>query len=215
MNSLYTKPEDIERRSFEIIGRELAERGNYRVRQPLEDAVIKRVIHTTADFDFDDNIVFTYNAAQAAFDFLRSGIDIVTDTMMALTGINKKVLAKAGGGSVHCFMADDDVAETAKRNGTTRAAASVDKAAAAGKPLLFAVGNAPTALVRIHELLNEKKLDAKLVIAAPVGFVNVVEAKELFLDAGIPCIIARGRKGGSAVAAAIVNALLYFNPADV
>ncbi|MDR1363881.1 MAG: precorrin-8X methylmutase [Spirochaetaceae bacterium] len=209
---MYTKPEDIERRSFEIISKELAERGNMRVKSPLEEAVIKRVIHTTADFDFDGSIVFTHNAAQAAFDLLRSGVNIVTDTMMALTGINKAVFSKVGGDSacVHCFIADADVAAAAERDGTTRAGASVDKAAALAKPLIFAIGNAPTALIRIHELLNENKLDARLVIAAPVGFVNVVEAKELFLDAGIPCIIARGRKGGSAVAASIVNALLYF-----
>jgi precorrin-8X/cobalt-precorrin-8 methylmutase len=207
------RPEDIERRSLEIIGKELAERRNGRVKPALEDAVIKRVIHTTADFDFDDNIVFTHDAAQAAFDLLRSGIDIVTDTMMALTGINKTAFSKVSGNSarVHCFMADDDVAAAAARDGTTRAAASVDKAASLGKPLIFAAGNAPTALIRIHELINKNILDAKLVIAAPVGFVNVVEAKELFLNAGIPCIIARGRKGGSAVAAAIVNALLYFD----
>ncbi|MDR1149615.1 MAG: precorrin-8X methylmutase [Spirochaetaceae bacterium] len=207
------RPEDIERRSLEIIGKELAERRNGRVKPALEDAVIKRVIHTTADFDFDDNIVFTHDAAQAAFDLLRSGVDIVTDTMMALTGINKTAFSKVCGNNarIHCFMADDDVAAAAARNGTTRAAASVDKAALLGKPLIFAAGNAPTALIRIHELINKNILDAKLVIAAPVGFVNVVEAKELFLDAEIPCIIARGRKGGSAVAASIVNALLYFN----
>jgi precorrin-8X/cobalt-precorrin-8 methylmutase len=124
-----------------------------------------------------------------------------------MTGINKALLSEAGG-AVHCFIADADVAAVAKQNGTTRARAAVDKAASLGKPLMFAVGNAPTALIRIRELIDEKKLDAKLVIAAAVGFVNVVEAKELFLDAPIPCIIACGRKGGSAVAAAVVNAIL-------
>ncbi|MDR2796669.1 MAG: precorrin-8X methylmutase, partial [Spirochaetaceae bacterium] len=207
MNTMFTKPEAIEKRSFEIIDKELAIRGGKNTRLPLEDEIVKRVIHTSADFEFDDSIVFTHGAAQAAFDLLRSGIDIVTDTMMAKTGINKALFSKTPG-SLHCFMADADVADAALRNGVTRAYASVDKAAALGKALMFAIGNAPTALIRIYELLNEKKLDAKLVIAAPVGFVNVVEAKELFLDADIPCIVARGRKGGSAVAAAIVNALL-------
>jgi precorrin-8X/cobalt-precorrin-8 methylmutase len=211
INNLYTKPEDIERRSFEIIEKELAERGNRKPKTAIEDSIVKRVIHTTADFDFYDSITFTHDAAQAAFNLLRSGIDIVTDTMMAMTGINKAVLSKLGG-RVHCFMADADVAETAKRNGVTRASASVDKAASLCRPLIFAAGNAPTALIRIHELLNEGALDVRLVIAVPVGFVNVVEAKDLFLDVNIPCIIARGRKGGSAVAASIVNALLYFNP---
>ncbi|MDR2097283.1 MAG: precorrin-8X methylmutase, partial [Spirochaetaceae bacterium] len=207
MNNSYVKPEEIEKRSFEIIGCELAKRRDGKAKPPLEDYIIKRVIHTTADFDFDDNLVFTLGAAEAAFNMLRSGMDIVTDTMMAMSGINKTLLAEAGG-AVHCFIADADVAEAAKNKGTTRARASVDKAAMLGKPLVFAVGNAPTALIRIRELIDEKKIDAKLVIAAAVGFVNVVEAKDLFLDAPLPCIIARGRKGGSAVAAAVVNAVL-------
>ncbi|MDR2343476.1 MAG: precorrin-8X methylmutase [Spirochaetaceae bacterium] len=207
MNTMFTKPETIEKRSFEIIDKEIASRCNVKARSPLEYEIIRRVIHTSADFEFYDSIVFTHDAARTAFDLLRSGIDLVTDTMMAKTGINKTLFSKTGG-ALHCFMADADVADAAARYGVTRAAASVDKAAALGKEMMFAVGNAPTALIRIHELLNENKLDAKLVIAAPVGFVNVVEAKELFLDADIPCIIARGRKGGSAVAAAIVNALL-------
>ena len=207
MNTVFTKPESIERRSFEIIGRELAERRRGGSRPPLEDEIIKRGLHTTADFEFDDSTVFTHGAAGAALDLLRSGIDVFTDTMMAKAGINKTLFSKTGG-ALHCFMADADVAEEAARNGVTRASVSVDKAASLGKPLMFAIGNAPTALIRIHELLNKNRLDAKLVIAAPVGFVNVVEAKELFLNANLPCIITRGRKGGSAVAAAIVNALL-------
>jgi precorrin-8X/cobalt-precorrin-8 methylmutase len=207
MENIYTKPEDIENRSFEIISAELAKRRGGTVKPPLEDYIIKRVIHTTADFDFDDNLVFTRNAAEAAMELLRSGVDIVTDTMMAMAGINKSLLAESGG-SVHCFIADADVAAAAKQNGITRSRASMDKAALLAKPFVFAIGNAPTALIRVRELIDEKKLDAKLVIAAAVGFVNVVEAKELFLDAPPPCIIARGRKGGSAVAAAIVNAVL-------
>jgi precorrin-8X/cobalt-precorrin-8 methylmutase len=204
------RPNEIEKRSFEIIEAELAARrsGDAPARSPLEEAVVRRVIHATADFDFDGSIVFTHDAARTAFGLLRSGVGIVTDTMMAMSGINKTALAGFGG-DVRCFMADADVAEAAKRDGVTRASASVDKAAALGKPLIFAVGNAPTALLRIHRLLGEKRLDARLVIAAPVGFVNVAESKELFLNAALPCIVARGRKGGSAVAAAIVNALLY------
>jgi precorrin-8X/cobalt-precorrin-8 methylmutase len=207
MDTMFTGPESIERRSFEIIEKELAERRGGGTRPPLEDEVVRRVIHTTADFEFDDSIVFTHGAAEAARELLRSGIDVVTDTMMAKTGINKTLFSKTGG-ALHCFMADADVAEAALQSGRTRASVSVDKAASLGKPLMFAVGNAPTALLRIHELLSEGRLDARLVIAAPVGFVNVVEAKELFLKSKLPCIVARGRKGGSAVAAAIVNALL-------
>jgi precorrin-8X/cobalt-precorrin-8 methylmutase len=130
-------------------------------------------------------------------------------TGRAAEGINKKVLAKYGG-EAFCFMADDDVAAAAEAGGVTRAQASVDKAASLAGPLVFAVGNAPTALIRIHDLIAREALEPSLVIAAPVGFVNVEASKELFLDSPVPCIIARGRKGGSAVAAAIVNALLYY-----
>jgi precorrin-8X/cobalt-precorrin-8 methylmutase len=213
MGNFCIRPADIERRSFEIIGEELAGHDGLPARTPLEDCIVRRVIHTSADFDFAGTLAFTHGAAEAALSLLRSGTDIVTDTMMAKSGINKTVFA-ALGGAVHCFMADADVAAAAKRDGVTRATASVDKAAALAKPLVFAIGNAPTALLRIHDLLAEGALDARLVIAAPVGFVNVVEAKELFLTSDVPCIIARGRKGGSAVAAAIVNALLYFKGDD-
>ncbi|GHV83083.1 precorrin-8X methylmutase [Spirochaetia bacterium] len=207
----YYLPEEIEKRSMEIIGEELIQRrsrGFGIKRMPLEDTIVKRVIHTTADFDFDDNLIFTNNAALVAYNSLRSGIDVVTDTNMAFSGINKKNLAVYGG-KAHCFIADEDIAQEAKKNGTTRAASAVDKAALMGKPLIFAIGNAPTALLRIHELVSQNKLKPVVVIAVPVGFVNVVESKELFLNFDIPCIIAKGRKGGSAVAASIINALLY------
>ena len=127
---------------------------------------------------------------------------------MAKAGINKTALSSLGG-EAYCFMADEDVAQAAKRNGTTRAAASMEKAAGLQKPLIFAIGNAPTALVRLCELIEEKKIAPKLVIGVPVGFVNVVESKELLMQAPVPSIVARGRKGGSNVAAAIVNAILY------
>lgn len=206
-------PGAIERKSFEIIAEELERRRGVKTpssppRGPLEEAVLMRVIHTTADFDYDENLVFTHNAAAAGRDLLRSGAWVVTDTRMAMAGINKDALAEYGG-AVRCFISDDDVAAAARAEGVTRARAAVDKAASLNRPLVFAVGNAPTALLRINELVSSGKLAAKLVIAVPVGFVNVESAKELFLDSPVPCIIARGRKGGSAVGAAIVNALLY------
>jgi precorrin-8X/cobalt-precorrin-8 methylmutase len=145
---------------------------------------------------------------EKAREALRNGACIVTDTQMAKAGINKKTLAKFGG-EVYCFISDEDVAETAKENGTTRATASMDKAAALGKPLIFAIGNAPTALVRLYELIQEKKLQPELIIGVPVGFVNVVQSKELILETDVPVIVARGRKGGSNIAACICNALLY------
>ena len=198
------KPMEIEKRSFEIITEELGDRKI----DPEFDLVVKRVIHTTADFDYYDNMAFSEHAVQKMMAAIRSGCDIVTDTTMAMSGINKKALAKHGG-EVRCFIGDADVAEAAKANGTTRAVASMEKAAAIDRPLIFAIGNAPTALVRIYELMAEGKLNPRLVIGVPVGFVNVVQSKELIMTADVPYIVARGRKGGSNVAAAICNALLY------
>lgn len=197
-------PAEIETRSFEIIGEEL---GNILL-DPVNEPVIKRVIHTTADFDYARTLCFSPDAVKRGIEALKAGACIVTDTQMARSGINKKTLANFGG-EAFCFMADDDVAEAANKNGTTRAAASMEKAAALEQPLIFAIGNAPTALVRLYELIADGKLAPKLIIGVPVGFVNVVESKEFILKTNIPFIVARGRKGGSNVAAAICNALLY------
>jgi len=201
-------PEDIEKRSFEIITEELGDREL----DPVKAPIIKRVIHTTADFDYVDNLCFSENVVGRLKSAIRSGCCIVTDTQMARSGINKRELAKYGG-EVFCFMSDDDVAANAKENGTTRAVASMDKAAALGRELnkrfIFAVGNAPTALVRLYELIVEGECVPEGIIGVPVGFVNVVEAKEMILRTDVPYIVARGRKGGSNVAAAICNALLY------
>ena len=196
-------PADIEKRSFEIIASELP--------HPLDPAlapIIKRVIHTTADFDYADSLCFSPGVVGKALDALGAGVTIVTDTNMGLAGINKGALQSLGAKAV-CFMADVNVAERAKRNGTTRAAAAMDQAAALPGPLIFAIGNAPTALIRLYERIEEGSLSPELIIGVPVGFVNVVQAKELILHADVPYIVARGRKGGSNVAAAIVNALMY------
>ncbi len=197
-------PEEIEKRSFEIIGEEL---GDVKL-DALQEPIIKRVIHTTADFEYLESLCFSENVVLKLQEAIRSGACIVTDTQMAKSGINKKELLKYGG-EVFCFMSDEDVAQEAKRNQSTRAVASMDKAAAIGKDLIFAIGNAPTALVRLYELIEEGRLSPKGIIGVPVGFVNVVEAKELIMQADVPHIVARGRKGGSNVAAAICNALLY------
>src|SRR5699024_10867148 len=154
------------------------------------------------------NLVYSDEVVEKAMDAIRRGATIVTDTQMAKAGINKKSLARFGG-EVKCFMSDEDVAELAKKNGTTRAVASMDKAAELEGPVIFAIGNAPTALVRIYELVKEGKLRLELIIAVPVGFVNVVPSKELILSLDVPSIVARGRKGGSNIAACICNALLY------
>ena len=198
------KPMDIETRSFEIITELLGDRKL----DPENELVIKRAIHTTADFDYADNLVFSPHAVRKGIEALKAGCDIVTDTQMAKSGISKATLAKLGG-EVHCFMSDPDVAAEAKARGVTRALVSMEKAAKLGKPCIFAIGNAPTALIRIRELIDSGELKPALVIGVPVGFVNVVESKELIIETDVPHIVARGRKGGSNVAAAIVNALLY------
>ena len=197
-------PEEIEARSMELITAELGGR----TFPPEQESIVKRVIHTTADFDYADNLVFSPDAVQAGLDAIHSGCVIVTDTQMARSGINKRVLAKFGGEAV-CFMSDPDVAAEAKARGVTRATVSMERAAAIGKPLILALGNAPTALVRACELMEEGRLSPALIIGVPVGFVNVVESKELLLTMPGAHIVARGRKGGSNVAAAICNALLY------
>lgn len=200
------RPMDIEKRSFEIIAEELRQQGIELDEQYAP--IIKRVIHTTADFEYIRTLVFSENVLEKAFDAIKKGACIVTDTQMAKSGINKKVLAQFGG-EVYNFMSDEDVAIIAKENGSTRAIACMDKAAKIDRPLIFAIGNAPTALVRLYELIQEDKIKPELIIGVPVGFVNVVQSKELIMKTGVPYILARGRKGGSNVAAAICNALLY------
>ena len=200
---IITDPMEIEKRSMEIIESAL----------PLgipEDnkAVVKRVIHCTADFDYAKNLTFSVNAVKKALDALRGGCDIVTDTQMALSGINKAAAAKLGC-TVHCFMSDPDVAEQAKERGCTRAVVSMEKASKLNKPLIFAIGNAPTALLKIRELIDTGKNTPLLVIGVPVGFVNIIESKEAIMETDVPFIVSKGRKGGSNVAAAIMNALMY------
>ncbi|MCM1335156.1 MAG: precorrin-8X methylmutase [Bacteroides sp.] len=208
MNLEYVRPNEIEKRSFEIIESEIAERYGGRKLADGRKPVILRVIHTTADFDYLDNLVFSENVIEIAKDAIQKGAVIVTDTNMARAGINASALKKFGCEAI-CYMSDEDVATAAARDNITRAAASVDKAAALKKPIVYAVGNAPTALIRICEHIKTGDLSPALVIGVPVGFVNVVASKETLMAAGVPYIVARGRKGGSTVAAAIVNALLY------
>ena len=197
-------PNDIEKRSMEIIAEELGE-----VKLDEEKlSIIKRVIHTSADFDYVRTLHFSEDAVQKALEALKNGATIVTDTNMAKAGINKAGMDKLGCKAV-CYMADPDVASQAKIEGSTRAAACMEKACLIEGPVIIAIGNAPTALVRLDELIKAGKIKPELIIGVPVGFVNVVEAKELIMQAGVPYIVARGRKGGSNVAAAICNALIY------
>ena len=198
------KPRDIESRSFAIITEELGDKQLI----PGTELIVKRCIHTSADFDYADNLAFSEDVVNKAIEAIKNGACIVTDTQMAKSGINKKALARYGG-EVYCFMSDEDVAKEAKEKGSTRATVCMDKAAAMDKPLIFAIGNAPTALVRLYELITEGKLKPELIIGVPVGFVNVVQSKELIMETDAPYIVAKGRQGGSNIADCIVNALLY------
>ena len=206
LNIEHVLPEDIERRSFEIISEELRNRG---ITLPKEtEMVTKRVIHTSADFEYAQTMTYSPNAVAIAKELIQNGGDIVTDTNMALAGINKRTLARHGG-EAHCFMADEDVARIAKERKVTRATVSMEKAAGIQKPVIFAAGNAPTALIQLYEMIQRGMFRPAFIIGVPVGFVNVEAAKELILETDIPYIVNRGRKGGSNVAAAICNAILY------
>lgn len=199
-------PADIEKKSFEIISNELDSRGI--VLPEDEQMITKRVIHTSADFDYTRTLTYSDGAVAIAKELILKGADIVTDTNMALAGINKKTLARFGG-SAHCFMADETVARLAKENKTTRAAISMQVASEIQKPVIFAIGNAPTALIQLYEIMQAKQWKPAFVIGVPVGFVNVEAAKELIMETDVPYIVNRGRKGGSNIAAAICNAILY------
>ena len=198
------KPMEIEKRSFEIITEELGDKQLL----PGTELIVKRCIHTSADFDYADNLCFSPDVVERAMKAIKEGACIVTDTQMAKAGINKRALARYGG-EVYCFMSDEDVAKIAKERGVTRAAVSMEKAAQIEKPVIFAIGNAPTALIELYEMIQSGKYRPAFIIGVPVGFVNVEAAKDLILKTDVPYIINRGRKGGSNIAAAICNALLY------
>ncbi len=197
-------PREIEQKSMETITKEL----NGRTWPEPEFSVIKRCIHTSADFDYADNLCFSEDACKIGIEALKNGADIVTDTKMAAAGINKNKLGSLGG-EVHCYISDPDVIEEAKARGCTRSTVSMERGARIKKPVIFVIGNAPTALIELYRLIKEEGVKPALIVGVPVGFVNVVESKELIMEAGVPYIVARGRKGGSNIGAAIINALLY------
>jgi len=206
MNNIeFVEPHNIEKRSFELIQEELGDLKLDTEKEPI----IKRVIHTSADFDYLNNLCFSENAVSRAKEALKTGATIVTDTNMAYAGINKKAAEKFGV-TIKCFMADEDEAKEALERGETRATVSMERAAKIKGPVIMAIGNAPTALIKLYEIIKEGKFKPELIIGVPVGFVNVVEAKELIMSLdNVEYIVAKGRKGGSNIAAAICNALLY------
>lgn len=207
MNIEHIRPSDIEKHSMEIITSEIGDISRF---SEAEQKIVLRTVHTTADFDYAENLTFSPDAVSSALAALKDGAVIVTDTNMTLAGISKPSLRKLGCEAV-CFNADEDVIAYSKEHGVTRAVGAVNKAAEMyrERKVIYSVGNAPTALIRIHELINEGALTPALVIGVPVGFVNVMTSKELIMQDSVPYIVARGRKGGSTVSAAICNALLY------
>ncbi len=202
----YMKPAEIENRSMEIISAELLEAGI--TLDPKNETVIKRCIHTSADFSYAKTLRFSKDAVKEAVRLLEQGCHIVTDTNMALSGINKHA-AKKLNIQLHCFMADEDVAKEAKERGVTRAVVSMEKAAGLDGPVMFAVGNAPTALICLYDMMQQEKYMPAFIIGVPVGFVNVEASKERIMESPAPFIVNKGRKGGSNIAAAIVNSLMY------
>ncbi len=202
-NLMISKPKDIEKRSFEIITEILGDK----TFPPEQEGIVKRVIHTSADFDYADNLIFSTDAVQSGLKAFKEGCTVITDTNMACSGINKKNLEKLNSFK-ECFIADPKIAALAEEKGTTRAVQSMEYAASLPGNKIFAIGNAPTALLVLHEMIKAGKLKPSLVVGVPVGFVNVVESKEIFMELDTPYIIAKGRKGGSNVAAAIINALM-------
>ncbi|PZG36005.1 cobalt-precorrin-8 methylmutase [Listeria ivanovii] len=201
-------PAKIEEKSFEIIQQIIDDiRPDYTFQNKLEEAIIKRAIHTTADFDYLDSLVFQQNAISKIIHCLQNKGTIFTDTNMALSGINKRLLDELGC-NYHCYVSDPETIEIAKQHGITRSMAGIKLASLKDGPKLFVLGNAPTAVYKIIEMTESGQLQPDAVIAVPVGFVGAAECKEEILATDIPAIVARGRKGGSNLAAAIVNAIL-------
>lgn len=208
---MFIKPELIEQESLRIIESEMDKR-RLDFYSESELKIVKRCIHTSADFDYQYNLIFSKTAVQMAFKAIKDGALIVCDTTMAAAGMNKKVLADFNS-EVKSFIADEDVAAEALEKGVTRSAICMEKAARLSggnkRPVILAVGNAPTALIRLHELISNQEFIPDLIIGTPVGFVNVVESKELILAGSCPYIVSRGRKGGSNIAACIINSIIY------
>jgi precorrin-8X/cobalt-precorrin-8 methylmutase len=204
------KPEKIEAMSFKIIDQEAGSHG-FTFRQWQ---IVRRMIHTSADFEWMRMIRFHPEAIDAGIQSIRQGQAIITDTRMACMGIRRELIA-AYGGSVQCYMSDPTVAEKASKAGQTRARMAVDAALAQFQEGgIYVVGNAPTALLRLIELVRNGSARPALIIGLPVGFVNAAESKQTLMGLNWPCISNVGRKGGSALAASVVNALALLAGSD-
>ena len=204
-----TVPHEITDRSFQIIQEEIDKIDpDYHFASPLQEAVIKRAIHTTADFDYLKNLKFTHNVLDRLKNTLMGQGVVYTDTTMALSGINKRRLDKLNV-EYHCLIRDPRVIKMAHEKGITRSMAAVELAAQDTRPKIFIIGNAPTALCKIVEMVATGQLTATAVIGVPVGFVEAAESKQALYESAIPAIVALGRKGGSNLAAALLNAVMY------
>ncbi|WP_373078995.1 precorrin-8X methylmutase [Fusobacterium varium] len=207
MNTYIKVPQDIEKRSFEIIGEELGNKIN-----KFDDTtlpVIKRVIHTTADFEYADLIEFMNDAINSGKEALKNGCKIYCDTNMIVNGASKMVLSKFNC-EAYCLVADSEVAKEAKERGVTRSIVGMEKAAKDPSTKIFFIGNAPTALYQLKEMIERNEIERPaLVVGVPVGFVGAAESKEAFKSLGIPYITINGRKGGSTVAVSILHGILY------
>ncbi len=200
---MITQPEGIERESFRVIGELLGEKSF----PANQEGIVKRVIHTSADFDYVENLTFGDGSVEAGIAALREGAAVVTDTRMAYAGINGKNLTRLGAKKT-CYIDHPRVVQMAAEKGVTRASIAMELAASDAANRIFVVGNAPTALISLYHLVKENRLKPALVVGVPVGFVNVVESKEMVMELPVPYIVARGRKGGSNVAAAIINGFM-------
>ena len=199
MEPTKVKPQDIEDLSFKIIDKEAGDHGFDSIKWPI----VRRMIHTSADFEYIETIRFHKNACEAGIEAIKNGCPIITDTNMAKAGIRN---------NAQCFIKDKDIAKIASANNLTRAEAAVDKAIDLmdpnNNPGIYVIGNAPTALLRLIALIKEGKAKPALIIGFPVGFVNAAESKHHLIEMDYPCISNRGRKGGSNIAASVVNALI-------
>ncbi len=203
------KPDEIEKLSFQIIEREI---GPHHLADE-QWLIVRRMIHTSADFEYKEMVRFHPDAIQAGLDAIRRGKNIITDTNMARVGIRKKELDLFGA-STACLMNDPAVHRQAEASSHTRAKVAVDMAVEDMKGGIYVVGNAPTALMRLVELVKEQKARPALIIGLPVGFVNAAESKAALVDLNYPFISNVGRKGGSTVAASVVNALAIMAAED-
>lgn len=207
MNTYIKVPQDIEKRSFEIIGEELGDKINKFDETTLP--VIKRVIHTTADFEYADLIEFMNDAINNGKEALKNGCKIYCDTNMIVNGASKMVLSKFNC-EAYCLVADSEVAKEAKERGVTRSIVGMEKAAKDPSTKIFLIGNAPTALYQLKEMIERNEIEKPaLVVGVPVGFVGAAESKEAFKSLGVPYITINGRKGGSTVAVSILHGILY------